>query len=302
MSQLLNSAGGSAGDPILAGLGFEWIMGASSFDIATIDEAWIDTASGFPGTSSVKSSLSPAASVLTAGTSGTYDDTTKAWAIGSTTGLSAGDYYYLSHASITAGYFKIASIVDGTHVTITNNPLNGLGNKTAISYQVAWRYAGTAGTSPSVSSSGGQQNVYKFQADDGSTDSQLSDSNYIRNAPSGSSYIAIGGGSYTGATVSTATPSLDILAGWTNRGGVSHVEIANHSVQGVATIKFGDNSITERTIAQALSDDLLLTGSDGMKYCQFKLKSKSGGVAVSLDADVNLDTSGPQVSFTFAGR
>jgi hypothetical protein len=304
MSILLNSAGGSAADPILKNLGFTWIIAASSMDVASFTDAWIDTSAGFAGTNSVKSSLSPAATVLTAGNAGSYNDTDKRYTISSTTGLSVGDYLYLSHASLTAGVYQIASIPVAGAVTITGNPLNGLGNKTGIAYQVAWRYAGTAGTSPSVSSSGGQQNFYKVEVQDSDTNiTQSSDSNYIRDAPAGLNFISVDGKSYTGARTADTTPSLDILSGWTNRGGVSHVALGAHSVQtGNTDFRFGDTTTTEKTLSAALSSGISLTSGDGAKYGSIKLKSATGGVIYSIDMDITLDTTAPVITLTLVGR
>src|ERR1051326_155694 len=304
MSLLLNGSGGSASDPILKSLGATWIIASSSMDVSSITDVWIDTSAGFAGTNSVKSSLSPAATVLTAGNAGTYNDTTKQYAIGSTTGISAGDYYYLSHASLTAGVYKVATVVDGTHVTITGNPLNGAGDKTGIAYQISWRYDMTAGTFPSVSSSGGQQNFYKVEVQDSDTNiTQASDSNYIRDPLSGSSFIAIDGKSYTGQRTADTTPSLDILSGWSNRGGISHVALGAHSVQtGNTDFKFGDNTTAEKTISSALSGGLLFTAGDGAKYGSIKLKSAAGGVIYSVDLDMVLDTTAPTITLTLVGR
>lgn len=307
MSILLNGAGASAADPILKGLGFEWILAASTMDIATLTDAWIDTAAGFPGTNSVKSSLTPAATVLTSGTNASYDDTTKRYTISSTTGLIVGDYIYLSHASLTAGVYQIATLPGAGLFTLVNNPLNGQGNKTLISYQVAWRYAGTAGTAPSVSSGGGTQNHYKVRASDSAANvSDATDTDYIRDAPGGSAYIAVGGQNFTGATINTATPSLNILSGWTNNGGISHVEFTTHSVQtSKSDFRHSDGSLTEKAIATAESNGLnLTTGTpgDGQKFGRVLFKSKAGGVTVGVDLDITLDTTGPTIVMQLAGR
>src|SRR4051812_15348271 len=110
MAVLLNGAGISAADPTENGLAVEIVFVSPSMDVATLNGAWIDQGAGFPGTNSIVSGLSPANTVVIGGNAGTYDDTTKRLSIVSTTGLSVGDYIYLSHASITAGIYKIASI------------------------------------------------------------------------------------------------------------------------------------------------------------------------------------------------
>jgi hypothetical protein len=302
---LLNGAGVSAADPTLKNLSIEFVFAASSMDVASLVEAWIDTTNSFPGTNSVKSSLSPAATVLTSGAAGTYDDTTKQYALGSTTGLSVGDYYYLSHASLTAGVFKIATIPDGTHVTIVGNPLNGLGNKTGIAYQVGWRYLGVLGTSPLVSSGGGQINYFKVRAQDSAANqTDAIDNSYIRDAPSGANYIAIGGKTYDGTdTTNTLANTLAILSAWTNKGGVSHVELANHSVEAVNNFTWTTGGGTaEKTISAAESSGLTLSAGDGIKYGQLRLKDASGGQTVNVDIAINVDTGAPTIVMSLVGR
>jgi len=58
---LLSNAGASVADPILKGLGIEWVINPTTMDVATFADAWIDQATGIPGTASIKGSLSPAA-------------------------------------------------------------------------------------------------------------------------------------------------------------------------------------------------------------------------------------------------
>ncbi len=308
MAILLNAAGASAADPTLKNLTVEFVAACTSFDVASVTNAWLDQAAGFPGTNSVSASLSPAASVLTAGIgTGTYDDTTKNWAIGSTTGLSVGDYYYLSHASITAGIYKIATIVDGTHVTIVNNPLNTLGNKTSISYQVAWRYIATLGTAPLVSSGAGTQNYFKFQAQDAEGNIvQQSDYLYIRDAPAGSGYIAIATLTYdgTGSSNTPLTLALNILGAWANRGGIATVTLANSVGQaGVNNFTFQDGTIAEKTIAAAIASGLKVTTGDGMKYGRLLFRDLTASVnTVGVDIAINIDTTAPSMSLFLIGR
>lgn len=306
MSILLNGAGASASDPILKGLGLEWIIAASTMDVATLTDAWIDSAAGFAGTNSIKASLSPAATVNTSGNNGAYNDTTKELNIGSNTGLSVGDYLYLSHASITAGIYKIASLpAGGTSVTFVSNPFNGGGNKTGVSFQVAWRFNGVAGTAPISSSGAGAQNFFKSQAADSAANSaQLSDTAYIRDPLAGSAYISIAGNSYTGATINSAAPAFNLLSAWANRGGVSHVELTTHSVQTAnQDFLWGDGSRAEKTLAAAIASGFTFTAGEGLKYGRLLLKSKAGGaVLVGVDIDVRLDTTGPALVFTLTGR
>lgn len=304
MALLLNSAGASAADPILKNLGIEWVIAASSMDVATFTDAWIDQSSGFPGTSSVKGSLSPAYTVLTSGNAGSYDDTTKRYTIASTTGLAVGDYIYLSHASLTAGIYKVATIPVAGAITLTSNPLNGSGNKSGISYQVAWRYAGTAGTAPIVSSAGGQINYVKSRvADSQGNVTDSTDTFYVRDAPSGTSFILIDGKDYTGQTTNNTTPTFNLLPSWTNRGGVGFVELANHSVQATNNFRWGDASVTEKSLATALSSGFTFTAGDGVKYGRLLLKSASGATVIfGVDISITLDTAGPTITFALFGR
>jgi hypothetical protein len=304
MSILLNGAGTSAADPILKGLGGTFVFGASTMDIATLTEVWLDTDNTFPGTNSIKSSISPAATVVAAGTTGSYDDTTKEYTISSTTGFSVGDYIYLSHASLTAGFYKIATLPSSGKFTLTSNPLNGQGNKTNISYQISWKYDFTFGTSPSVSSSGGTQNFFKVRASDSSpAQTDAVDSCYVRDAPSGTSYISIDGKDFTAQTTNDSTPSISILSGWTNNGGISHVAFTNHSVQtGNTDFRHSDSTTAEKTLSTTESNGLNLTAGDGHKYGRILFKSVASGVQVGVDIDMILDTSGPVITMTLVGR
>lgn len=295
----LNGAGGSQADPILSGLGIQLIAGASSMDVATVIEAFIDATTGFPGTTSVKANLTPAATVVTAGASGSYNDTSKNWTISDTTGLSAGDAIYLSHGTITDGIYLIASVVDGTDVTIQGNPLDGSGNQSTIAYQVAWSWAGATDAAPINHSGPGAQNFWKFDADDGAVNTQIEDSTWVADPPTGADYVEIEGGTYTGQTVTDNLLTLDILRDWTNSGGVSHVEMANHSVQSVNNFTWTSGGGTgEVAIATALSG-LTASAGDGAKYGRLVFKGKAGSsYSVAVDIDVVVDTSGPVISLT----
>lgn len=299
MALLVNGAGGSAADPILHGLRATFAFAASSIDIATVTEVWLDQDNTFPGTNSVKSSLSPAATVVTSGVAATYDDTTDELAIGNTTGLSAGDPIFLSHASISDGIYLIASIVDGSEITLENDPFAGGGAQSSISFQVGWGFTEDIGTAPIVSSGGGQQNYLKARVEDGSSNqTDNSDSFYARTAPAGSAYIALDGSDYTGQTFADAVLTLAILAAWTNKGGISHVELGNHSVQSVNNFTWtAGGGTAERTIASAESSGLTASGGDGNKYGRLLFKTKAGGTALGVDIDVNVDTAGPTLVF-----
>lgn len=291
----INGAGGAAGDPFLAGLGMLLTLGASTFDVAQVNEAGIDQVSGFPITQTMKAALSPAATVLTSGTSGGYNDTTKQWNIGDTSGLSVGDYIYLFHGSITPGLYPIASIVDGANVTIVGNPLNSAGNQSNVSFQVAWTWEGAAGAAPSVSSVGGTENWFKAELQDANPVVSQSENNiYLRDLPA--SPLAIAGGGHSGGTVSDTALALAVLSAWANKGGVTHVEMANHSGQGVNNFTWTNGGGTgENTVATA-QGGLTIASGDGMKYGRLILKGSAGSAyTVGIDIDVNLDTSGPGI-------
>lgn len=292
---LLNSAGTDSTDPILKGLGLDFIISPDSMDVADVNDAGIDGATGFPITNSVLASLHPAETVIEKGTAGTYDDTTKYLGIGSTTGLAAGDFIYLSHAAITDGIYELASVIDATNVTLAADPFSGGGNQTVISYQVAWAYAGVAGTAPSVLDA---LSYYKSDLDDGTTSTQTEDTNYIASPPAGASYIAIDGKSYTGQITNDISPSLVVLSGWTNNGGVTYVELSG-------TDAFWDAGLTDQTekaIATAESGGLYLSAGDGAKTFNVLLKSVSAGVAVTIACDITLDTAGPTITQSVVGR
>lgn len=295
----LNSAGGAEADPILAGLGVKLIAGASSMDVATVIEAFIDSATGFPGSVSIKANLSPAAAVIVAGAIGTYNDTTKQWKLSSTTGLTAGDAIYLSHGSITDGIYLLASIVDSEDVTIEGNPLDGAGNKSDVAYQIAWSWEGPTDAAPIVHSGPGSRNFFKFDADDGAVNSQAEDSFWIADAPSGADFVEIEGVAYSGQTVSDNVLALDILRSWSNNGGISHVEMASHSVESVNNFTWTSGGGTgEVTLATALAG-LTASAGDGAKYGRLVFKGKSGSsYTVAVDIDVTVDTSGPVLALS----
>jgi len=299
MSQItLNGAGASAADPILKSLLLDWVFFSTSMDVAVVNDAFIDTATGFPGTNTIKSNLSPAAAVITGGSAGGYNDTSKNWTISTTTGLTAGNYTYLSHALITDGLYKIASVVDGTNVTIAGNPLNGQGNQSNVAYQVAWAWQGGAGSVGSGSDANGVNNFFKADTEDGgAAGTEHEDSSYVRDNPVGAAFITLNGGSYTGQTVGVFALSLAILSAWANKGGVTHIELANHSGQGVNNFTWiTGGGVGEKTIADA-EGGLDATAGDGMKYGRLMLKGVAGSAApVGVDISVNIDTAGPVMS------
>lgn len=297
------NAGASAADPLLKGLKFEWFDGASTIDVASIVDAWLDSASS-PNTNSVKVSLSPAPTVTTNGTAGAYVGATKRLTIASTTGLSVGDYLIVSHPSVTGGaaqFGKIASIPVAGAVTLVGDPL-GSSDLTNVSYQVAWRYQFIAGTAPSVSSAGGSANYTKFQGADSAGNSLVTTNVfYVADAPAGAAFVSINGQSSQAASGNTATPALNILSGWTNRGGVATVELLNHSTQARNDFKFSDGTVAEKVIAGALGT-LQLTAGDGTKYGKLRLRAFPGSPTyVDVDLQYTQDTTAPTILMGLAG-
>lgn len=298
------SAGESAANPVLNGLGGQWVFGASSADIASFVDAWLDQAATMPGTTSVKGSVSPASTVITAGTNASWTNATSTLTISSTTGLSAGDYLYLNHGSITPGIYQIQSVTNSTQLVLTSS-INA-SNLTNITFQVHWRYSFTFGSAPTQSSAGGTQNYFKFRAQDGTANqSDQVESAYIRNAPAGASYISLSGNAYdANATVNTTNLTLAILAGWSSRGGVSHVALANHSVQAVNNFQWADSSTGEKPLAYATTaGNLRITGADGQKYGRLLLRAKSASsTQVGVDFSLVLDATGPALQMFLFGN
>ena len=303
MPNTVNGAGGSAADPVLKGLGVDVVLYPSSADVSTFNDAFIDAATGFPGTNSFKSNVSPTSSTIIAGTTGSYNDTNKRYTITSTTGLAAGDYVFLSHASLTDGEYRIASVVDGTNITLDSNPLDGSGNQTNTTYQVGWVYNTDTGTSPFLSDASGDQNFIKFDAEDaGTNNTQVEQSLYVRDAPSGSSYIELEGGSYTGQSAGDFALTLAILSAWANNGGITHVELDDHSVQSVNNFTWTSGGGTGEVTLATAEAGLTASAGDGNKYGRLLLKSKAGSsTTVAVDIDINVDSSGPTLSISLHG-
>ena len=303
MAILVNGAGISAADPILAGLKAQFIFSSSSFDISTVVEAWLDQVSGFPGTTSVKSSLTPAATIVLSGTTGSFNDTGDIHTIGSTTGLAVGDAIYLSHATISDGFFIIATVPTGTTFTLESDPFAGGGNQTSISFQVGWSFIETIGTAPIVSDAPGDENFFKARVQDsGTNETDAEDSFFARDALAGSAYIALDGANFVGVTFGDTLLTLVILSAWANNGGISHVTLVNHSVQGVNNFTWTTGGDTaERTFASAESSGLTCANGAAINYGALEFRTKSGGVALAVDIDAIVDSAGPTVVFTAVG-
>jgi hypothetical protein len=307
MSVTLNSAGNSAADSIVQGAPFEWVIRPETMDVSTVSGVWIDTAAGFPGTNSVLGSLSPASSITTRGTSASYTHSTRTLNIGSSTGLVAGDKVWVNHGSITPGLVEVESIPNGSSVILLAASNLFTADQTNVSFQVAWRYLGVAGTAPSVSSGAGQINHLKAQLSDsaGNTTQQV-ETHFVKTLPAGALLAAISGIAYNaGGTTNDNTPTLSILNAFgTNNGGATFVHLANHGTQGVLNAQWGDTSTTEKTFANAVSLGLTLTGADGIKYGRLVLRTKSGSsnAVVNIDFAITLDASGPTITFAVYGR
>ncbi len=299
MAITLNGAGSIQADPILEGLGIQLVGSASSMDVTAINDAFVDGATGFPGTTSIKASLTPAATVMTAGSVGSYNDTTKSWTLSSTTGLSANDAIYLSHGNITDGVYQLASVVNGTDVTITGNPLNGSGAQSNIAYQIAWSFVGPTSAAPILSNAAGDQNFFKFDATDGAVGTQQEQDFWVADAPAGAAFVEIEGGDYTGQTVTDHLLTLVLITGWTNSGGISHVALANHSGQVVNNFTWTSGGGTgENTLAVAEAG-LTADAGDGIKYGRLIFRALSGSAnTVEVDFSVTVDTTGPVISLT----
>lgn len=293
----LNSAGSSAADPILEGLHIDVVFFSTSGDVAQVNGAGIDPTSGSTITNSVSGSLSPASTAIHATDTGSYDDTLDQLNIGDNTDLSVDDYIYVGHASITDGIYQIATKVSTDKVTLKNDPFAGGGTQTNIDVELAYVYRSTTNTAPILSDGAGDQNFFKFKAEDAGTTETFEESDsYVRDAPSGSVYVAINGVSYTGQTISTFTPSLAILTSWTNQGGISHVSLSGADY--TWTVGGGQ---AEKTLADAETSGLTISATDGAKTGTLNFHTASGGPGLALNIDNTVDTTGPNLGILLRG-
>ena len=135
--------------------------------------------------------------------------------IGSATGLTAGDAIYLSHGTITDGFFIILAVVNATESTLESDPFAGGGNQTNISFQVGWSYIETIGTAPISSDGPGDQNYFKARVEDsGTNQTDAEDSFWARDALTGSAYIAFDGADFTGQTLGDTLFTPALVPGW----------------------------------------------------------------------------------------
>jgi len=300
--RFLNGAGGSVNDPVLEGLGIKLVLASGAMDIAGISGVWIDQNETIPGTTDVVDDLTPNKTLLLSGLMGVYNDTTKIYNLGTTAGLTLGDPINITHPNAT-GIFFIRTIPAAGDVTLIDNPMDGLGNKTNIQYQVGWRYNAITGTAPVVSSAQGTENFFKVRVTDAQGAIAQDFKNFfIRNTPNGADFIEVAGGNYTGRVVGNREVSLNILRNWLNNGGVTHVQLASHSVQEVNNFSWIDAGGTGEVLLSVAENGLTTTIGDGLKYGRLLLKSyPSAVVSMGVDISVRVDTSGPALTLSIYG-
>lgn len=305
MSVVLNLSGANAADAIVKGALAQFVVASSTMDAASVDAVAIDPATG-AFVNSVLGSLSPAAGVTTRGTAGTYTHASRTLLIGSSAGLAAGDFVWVNHGSITAKAAEIESIPNGSSVILlaAGNPFTA--DATNVSFQVAWRYQYTAGTAPSVSSAGGSSNFLKARlSDSAGNQATLEEVQVIKDQPVGAAFVSLQGQAYNGgATIRFTSPVLAVLSSYgANNGGITAIALANNGSTGLNTATWGDATTAEKTFAQAISSGLTLTGGDGAKSGRLVLKTRMGAPAgINVDWAITLDTVGPSIVFTVAGR
>jgi len=189
-------------------------------------------------------------------------------------------------------------VFDGSNITIVGDPMGG-SDRSNVAFQVAWSWVGATDSAPILHNSAGDQNFFKFDADDGAIGTEQEDSFWVADTPAGASFVEIEGETYTGQVVNENSCGLDILPGWASSGGISHVEMANHSVQTTNNFTWSTGGGTgEVTLAVAL-DGITASAGDGAKYGRLVFKGKAGsGNTVAVDIDVILDTTGPVLNLT----
>ena len=93
-----------------------------------------------------------------------------------------------------------------------------------------------------------------------------------------------------------------MLPAWANKGGVSHVVLANHSVRNRNDFTFSDSSVAEKALSFVLANGLRLSAGDGAKYGRLLLRSLSGAATErAVDIAITLDTTGPQIELFLNG-
>ena len=297
MALTVNNAGALQTDPVLSGIGVIYIAGCPSINVTAVNDAFFDTSSGFPGSTTVKSSLSPVATIITSGSSGTYTNATGDFTIGDTTGLAAFDAIYISHPSITDGVYLVDTVVDGSNVRLQSDPFSG-SDRSGIFFQVAWSYASVFATG----NQSGDQQHFKFDATNGVNNTQVEDFVWHAAPPNGADYIEIESGDYTGQSVNDPALSLDILRNWPNRGGIITVELTDHGTQSVNNFTWtSGGGAGEVPIATALSG-ITADAGDGAKYGRLILRARQGANNFrTVDFDLIVDTAGPVLNLSAIG-
>ncbi|MEO0852260.1 MAG: hypothetical protein AAFY15_01980 [Cyanobacteria bacterium J06648_11] len=308
--EVRGNAGESAANPILKGLGLEHIIIPTSADVEQNLGAFLDQAPGFPGTNDVSNNLSPLETVYILGANGSYNDTTKEYTLATTAGLSIGDLLYVSHPLAVDGAYVIDGI-NGNAVTVTDNSLDGLGAQTGITYQNCWRYIEIAGNLPTVSSAAGQLNVLKAEGEDSSSNQGTVEGDYyLRDAPTGSLLLALGGADYDAvplAVVSSNQIAADILSPWADRGGVTEVAIGSNDTSSTLDATWWDGSTTPKLLDDIITQNagagaILLSAGDGDKFGKFLLRSDvDSSIQFGVNWGVKVDTSAPVLTLTLRG-
>lgn len=286
-------AGGSATNPILAGLTVAAIGYADSMNLTQGVKSGIDPATGYPITNEVTAGLSPQASQVTpAGLTGSFVFATGDLTIGSTTGLAVGMYMRLN-AGAEYALARVLEVVSGTVVRFEKKPF--VADRSNVAYQVAWLYTGVAGQGVFVSDVNGVLRYFKFQ---GSTAAgnvgQLNPiAFYVRNAPN--DLMVFNGGAPTNWRTNDPTPEFDILPSWGSKGGIASLQILDS-----VGMTWWDDTTREIEMYEfnfQAGQALKLTAGDGPKSCRIIARGKLGSANTRELGTVSgtLDTMAPAV-------
>lgn len=288
-----NGSGGSAADPILAGLMLAVVGFADSMNLSQGIKAGVDPATGYPITNEVTAGLVPQASQVTpAGLTGSFAVATGDFTIGSTTGLAVGMWMRLNAgAEYTLG--RISQVVSGTVVRFQKPPF--VADRSNVAYQVAWGYTGVAGQGVFASSVAGELRHYKFEgATSAGNIGQLNPIGFwVRNAPS--NLMVFNGGAPTGWRTNDLTPTFDILPDWPSRGGIASLQILDS-----VGITWWDDTVREIEFYEFNfqgGQALKLTEGDGPKSCRIVARGRVGSPHIRELGTVSgtLDTQAPAV-------
>lgn len=288
-----NGSGGSAGDPILAGLTLGAIGYADSMNLAAAIAAGIDDLTGYPIVSAVTAGLVPQASQVTpAGIDGYWDSVSGVFSLSGTANLAVGHFLRLN-AGVDYVTARVASIVSATEVTFEKPPFGA--SAANVAYQIAWAYIGTAGQGVFTSSADGLVHWFKFEGETaaGNRGELNPIAFYLRDAPS--NLMVFNGGAPTGWRTNDPTPTFDILPTWTNRGGIASVALTES-----AGITWWDDTVGEKFLYEIVAQGTLslkLTAGDGAKSCRLIARGRFGSVYTRELGVVSgtLDTAAPDV-------